>query len=80
MADDEQIETQEREHRVGLIIGGIAVAALLIFIFQNTADTQLKFLWMDRMVPTYLLILITVVLTLVISVITAWILNRRSKR
>lgn len=79
MADDTKVQT-ESESRVGLILAAIAAAALLLFVFQNTDDAPVDFLWFTWTMPLFLLIFITVALTLVVSVIAAWVLNRRSRR
>ncbi|MGI9623985.1 MAG: LapA family protein [Acidimicrobiales bacterium] len=48
-----------------LILGGIAAVALLLFIFQNTEDAEVSFLWWDGSIPLSVLLLITVALTVV---------------
>ena len=60
-----------------LVLGVVAAAALALFIFQNTDDTQVNFLWMDGAIPLYLLLLITVGLTLVLAMVGTWLLRRR---
>jgi uncharacterized integral membrane protein len=57
-----------------LIGGGILLVLLLIFIFQNTADTQFKFLFWSFTLPLWLVLVIT---ALVAFVILMW---RRHKR
>lgn len=80
MAKDSEAQVEERRSRVGLVVGVIALAALLLFIFQNTDDAKVNFLWLDGEMPLFLLIFITVALTLVVAVIAAWLFNRRDKR
>ena len=69
----------ERRSRAGLVIGLIALAALLLFIFQNTDDAQVDFLWFSGEIPLFMLLFITVGLTLIIAVAAAWLLGRRNK-
>lgn len=63
-----------------LLLGAVAAAGLALFIFQNTDDTQVNFLWMDGEIPLFLLLLITVVLTLVLAMVVTWMLRRRGNR
>ena len=62
---------------VRLVVAALAAIALVLFIFQNTHDAQVSFLWMDGTAPLYLLVLVTVGLTLVLATIGAWFLRRR---
>lgn len=79
MAEEITVNDQSRS-RIGLILAGIATLALVFFVLQNTDDTEIDWLWFSWQMPKFLLIFITVALTLIVSVITAWILNRRSRR
>lgn len=80
MADETPQTTEDSGSRVGLVLAAAAAVALLLFIFQNTDDAAVEFLWFDFTFPLYLLIFITIALTVIISILVAWILNRRSKR
>ena len=62
---------------VRLILGAIAAAALVLFVFQNTDDTKVNFLWMEGSIPLFLLLLITVALTLIVAMVVTWLLRRR---
>lgn len=75
----EQVEVQDSGGGINfrLILGGLALAALLLFIFQNTDDAKVSFLAWDGTFPLYLLLLITVALTLVVAMMTTWFLRRR---
>jgi uncharacterized integral membrane protein len=78
---DESIgEVIETKARVGIILAGLAIAALAVFAIQNTEKVEVEFLWFDGRIPIVLLIFVTVVLTLIISVVAAWVGNRRSRR
>jgi uncharacterized integral membrane protein len=61
-----------------LIGGGILLALLLIFIFQNTADTQFKFLFWSFTLPLWLVLLITALVAFVIGQFA--LMWRRHKR
>ena len=78
----EQTEVAEsgRGLNVRLLLGLLAAAALALFVFQNTDDTEVNFLWMDGDIPLFLLLLITVALTLLLTLMTTWILRRRSNK
>jgi uncharacterized integral membrane protein len=77
------VESEVQESGGGLnfrlLLGAIAAAGLVLFIFQNTDDTRVKFLWMDGDIPLFLLLLITVGLTLVLAVVGTWLLRRRQR-
>lgn len=61
-----------------LIGGGILLALLLIFIFQNTADTEFKFLFWSFTLPLWLVLLITALVAFVIGQFA--LMWRRHKR
>ncbi|MGZ0228596.1 MAG: hypothetical protein ACKVKO_01345 [Acidimicrobiales bacterium] len=78
---DESIgEVSETKGRVGIILAGLAIAALAVFAIQNTEKVEVEFLWFGGRIPIFLVIFVTVVLTLIISVVAAWVGNRRSRR
>jgi uncharacterized integral membrane protein len=61
-----------------LIGGGILLVLLLIFIFQNTADTTFKFLFWSFTFPLWLGLLITAVVAFVVGQFA--LMWRRHKR
>jgi uncharacterized integral membrane protein len=65
-------------HNGGLIGGGVLLALLLIFIFQNTADTAFKFLFWSFTLPLWLVLLITALVAFVIGQLA--LMWRRHKR
>lgn len=73
-------EESGRSINVGLIVVLVGIAAFLLFIFQNTEDTEVEWLAFDVSMPKYLLLLITSGITLVVSVIVAWLVGRRRNR
>lgn len=79
MAEQElQVEDSGAGLRLRLVAALLAAAGLAVFIFQNTQDVRVKFLWLDGTPPLFLLLLITVALTLVLTTIVIWWLRRRS--
>jgi uncharacterized integral membrane protein len=61
-----------------LIGGGILLAVLLLFIFQNTAETTFKFLFWSFTFPLWLGLVIAAVLAFVIGQLA--LMWRRHKR
>lgn len=79
MADDAaQIEESSSGLKLRLGAAVVCAAALASFVLQNTQDVPVEFLWLDGSPPLYLLLLITVALTIVVSTIVLWLLRRRS--
>ncbi len=78
--DESTGEVIETKGRVGIILAGLAIAALAVFAIQNTEKVEVEFLWFDGRIPIFLVIFVTVVLTLIVSVVAAWIGNLRSRR
>ena len=59
----ERTETQvEQRRRIsgGAVISLVALAALLIFIFQNTSDIKIRFLFLHFTWPLWLYTIVTV--------------------
>ena len=61
-----------------LIGGGILLVLLLIFIFQNTADTHFKFLFWSFTLPLWLVLVITALVAFLIGQLA--LMWRRHKR
>jgi uncharacterized integral membrane protein len=60
----QQLETESQERRrisAGTIISLVALAGLLIFIFQNTGDTNVRFLWLRFSWPLWLYTIVVAV-------------------
>lgn len=76
---DQQVEVQDTGGGINfrLILGALAAAALVLFVSQNTEDAQIEFLTWEGSFPLYLLLLITVGLTLVLAMVGTWLLRRR---
>jgi uncharacterized integral membrane protein len=65
----------------GAMIGGvIALIAIVLFIVQNTEDVPINFLWMEFSPPEWVLIVITIVLTLIVERTIGYVWRRRRKQ
>ncbi len=70
---------QQRSGGNGFLIGGgILLVLLLVFIFQNTADTTFKFLFWSFTFPLWLGLLITALVAFVVGQLA--LMWRRHKR
>ena len=70
---------QQRSGGNGALIGGgILLVLLLVFIFQNTADTTFKFLFWSFTFPLWLGLLITAIVAFVVGQLA--LMWRRHKR
>lgn len=45
---------KQRNFRIGLMIGGALTVLIGIFIFQNNANTDLRYLWFDFRTPLWI--------------------------
>jgi uncharacterized integral membrane protein len=73
VAKDEPAQRQARGVDGRLVVGGIVLVLLLVFVFQNTYDTALNFLFFEFTAPLWLMLAITVVISLGIG----FLLGRR---
>lgn len=80
MADNDRLEEKSRLPGVGtLVLGGIVAVALVSFVVQNTNEVQVSFLFVDRMWPLWLVIVVSAVAGAVLSEIVGWALRRRRR-
>ena len=76
MAKDPPVNREGKGHiDARVVVGGILLALLLVFIFQNTNETQLNVLFWDVNWPLWL----TLAITVVISLGVGFMLGRRSR-
>ena len=78
--DGKGLDKEKRQVSIGLIVGAIFGVALLLFILQNTEEQDISFLFWEIGMPVWLLLVITILLTVVITVITMWFIGRRDKK
>ena len=63
-----------------MVLGVLAAVALIVFIAQNTDDAEVNFLGWDWNLPLFLLLLITIVLSVICSEIVGWYLGRQRRK
>ncbi len=63
-----------------MVLGALAAVALIVFIAQNTGEVEVNFLGWDWDLPLFLLLLITIVLSVVCAEIASWYMGRRRNR
>ncbi len=74
---DESVTSNRRV--VGLIIAVIVIAVAGIFIFQNTDETDVEFLFLSGRAPLY----VVIVVSMILGALLGWIglaIRRRRKR
>ncbi|WP_420638566.1 lipopolysaccharide assembly protein LapA domain-containing protein [Candidatus Poriferisocius sp.] len=65
-----------RQINARMVLGALAAVALIVFIAQNTGETRVNFLGWDWDLPLFLLLLITVALSVMCTEIVAWYTGR----
>ena len=68
-----------RQINARMVLGVLAAVALIVFIAQNTNETRVNFLGWDWDLPLFLLLLITIVLSVVCTEIVGWYMGRRRR-
>ncbi|MCY3910519.1 MAG: lipopolysaccharide assembly protein LapA domain-containing protein [bacterium] len=68
-----------RQINARMVLGALAAVALIVFIAQNTKETRVNFLGWDWDLPLFLLLLITIVLSVVCTEIVSWYMGRRRR-
>ena len=63
-----------------LVLAGVGIAVLVLFVFQNTEEASVQFLFWDLDLPLAVLLIATIVVTLVVAAMAAWYLARRSNK
>ena len=69
-----------RQINARMVLGALAAVALIVFIAQNTDDTRVNFLGWEWDLPVFLLLLITIVLSVVCTEIVGLYMGRRRRR
>ncbi len=79
---EEQLEASSVSNRriVGLIIAGIVVGVTGVFVFQNTDETNVEFLFLSGRAPLYVVIVISMTLGALLTLVTFGVRRRRRRR
>lgn len=80
MVEQSELEASGSGIKYRLILGVLASGVLAAFVLQNTHDARVNFLWLDGDIPLFLLLLVTVGLTLILTFMTGWFLRRRDRK
>lgn len=81
MADEELVEKGRERLGIGTVAGATALAvALVAFVVQNTEDTRMQWLFVDRTAPLWVVIVIAAVAGAVLSEVLGWVIRRRRRR
>ncbi|GMR03158.1 MAG: hypothetical protein BMS9Abin20_1527 [Acidimicrobiia bacterium] len=80
--NDEYLDEPVASNRriVGLIVTVVVIAVAGIFIFQNTDDTSVEFLFLSGRAPLYLVIVVSMILGALLGWIGSAIRRRRKRR
>ena len=68
-----------RQINARMVMGTLAAVALIVFIAQNTDEIRVNFLGWDWNLPLFLLLLITIALSVVCTEIFGWYMGRRRR-
>lgn len=76
MANDDVPAKDGRRIDSRVVVGIVVLVVLLVFVFQNTEETPLHFLFFDFSAPLWLMLGLTVLLSLGVG----YLLGRRRRR
>jgi uncharacterized integral membrane protein len=80
MSDEPIVEEAQESTGLVTVIGAALVAiALIAFIGQNRADTEVSWLFLDGTWPLWLVIVIAAVLGAILSEVLGWLIRRRRR-
>ena len=79
---EEQLEASSVSNRriVKLIVAGIVVAVAAVFVFQNTGETNVEFLFLSGRAPLYVIIVISMVLGSLLTLVALGLRRRKRRR
>ncbi|MFN3216423.1 MAG: lipopolysaccharide assembly protein LapA domain-containing protein [Acidimicrobiales bacterium] len=77
MTDQQGATETGRRINARLVASAIAAVAMVLFVVQNTESVQVRFLWFEGGFPLFLLLLITIALTLILALGATWLMRRR---
>jgi uncharacterized integral membrane protein len=74
-------EAEDGNRRIGaLVVLAVLVVAAIIFVVQNSEDSRVKWLFLDRTSPLWVIIVVSIVLGILIDRIGSFLLRRRRDR
>ena len=78
---DEQLEASSVSNRriLGLIIAALVIGVAAIFVFQNTDETNVEFLFLSGRAPLYVIIVISMVLGALLALVAFGVRRRRRR-
>lgn len=68
-----------RKINARMVLGALAAVALIVFVAQNTDEARVNFLGWDWNLPLFLLLLITIALSVICTEIVGWYMGRRRR-
>ena len=77
MANEQTIATEGRRFGPRLIAVAAAVVAIVLFVVRHTDPVTVKFLFFEFRFPLFLLLLITMALTVILGLGVTWFMRRR---
>lgn len=77
MTDQQGAIETSRRINARLVAGALAAVAIVLFVVQNTGGVPVRFLWLEGEFPLFLLLLITMALTLILALGANWFMRRR---
>ena len=79
--DEQEIAVDERRPPWGrIIVVGLIALALILFVVQNGADTNIRWLFIDTNGPLWVVILVSAVLGAVLSEVIGWMVRRKRRK
>ncbi len=78
MSEQQGVVDGGRRVNARLILGALAAVTIVLFVVQNTERVPVQFLWIEGEFPLFLLLLITMALTVILVLGATWFMRRRS--
>jgi uncharacterized integral membrane protein len=76
MADDQRAGPESKE-LVGWVVAGLIVLGLVAFVFQNTRRVRVEWLFWERRMWLWLVVLVSAVAGAVLARVIGWLRRRR---